>query len=390
MTATHGQPGAEARTHSLAAAMLCAALAGCGFGLLMPLVSLNLEAMTGSAAIAGGNAAMAALSTIILTPFAPGLLAAMRPRLAIILALIITGLGIALFPFIADVTAWFILRFLVGVSMTFVFVASETWINQLAKPERRASLLAVYATVLAGGFGLGGVLVALLGASGFAPWLVGAGIFLLGAVPIIALRGPELEAPLAAEARPSALFSAARIAPLAMLAGFIFGALETSSFALFPVYAERLGFPIVLIGLLTTAGALGAIGLQVPIGMIADRVGRRRILFLVALASTLAPLGILASGASAPPVFVLTFFYVGCASAFYTLGLALVGERFTGGSMAAANAAFILAYGAGSLVGPLSGGAAMDIWSPFGLMPALSALALIYVLLSALSSARGR
>lgn len=369
-----------ARRRSLAAAILCAALTGCGFGLLMPLVSLNLEAMTGSGAIVGGNAAIAAMSTLALTPFAPWILSRIPPRGAIVAALIVTGVGIALFPVFKTAPAWFGLRFAIGLAMTFVFVASETWINQLARPERRASLLAVYATVLSAGFGLGGVLIAVLGAQGPAPWIAGASIFLAGAAPILVLRGPDLEPPAPTEAGPSALWKAAKTAPLAIFAGFVFGALETSIFSLFPVYAERLGFPVVLIGLLMTAGALGAISLQLPIGAMADRRGRRPMLIAVAVMSLTAPLAIAAAGASAPAVFALIFIYAGCTSAFYTLGLALIGERFSGGAMAAANAAFVLAYGAGSLVGPPAAGAAMDGWSPFGLMPALSAFALAFVI----------
>ena len=162
------------RARSLAAAMLCAALAGCGFGLLMPLVSINLETMTGSAAIAGANAAAAALSTMAATPLIPPLLSRVPPRLAIAGSAALTGFGLVLFPLLESVTAWFVLRFALGLPMTVIFVASETWINQLAKPEKRASLLAVYATVLSGGFGLGGLIFAALGSDGFAPWMAGA------------------------------------------------------------------------------------------------------------------------------------------------------------------------------------------------------------------------
>jgi hypothetical protein len=76
----------HARTRSLTAAILCAALAGCGFGLLMPLVALNLEAMTQSASMVGANAAAAALSTILATPLIPPLMARVSPRLAVVVS----------------------------------------------------------------------------------------------------------------------------------------------------------------------------------------------------------------------------------------------------------------------------------------------------------------
>ncbi|KAA5801697.1 MFS transporter [Alkalicaulis satelles] len=376
------------RTRSLCAAILCAAMAGCGFGLLMPLVALNLEAMTGSGAVVGLNAAAAALSTIVATPLIPPLLARTPPRLTIVACAAFTGVGIIAFPFLPDVVVWFVLRFVIGLAVTVIFVASETWINQLAKPESRASLLAVYATVLSGGFGSGGILLAVLGAQGFAPWIAGGAIFLLGAVPLLLLRGPELEAPDRAEAGPLALWNAARLAPVAILAGFVFGALETSVFALVPVYAERLGFTETVVGLLVAVGALGAITMQIPIGRFADRVGRLTTLRLIAAAAVVLALLIALSGARLWALYPMIFLYVGVASAFYTVGLALIGERVRPGQLASANAAFIFAYGMGSLAGPVSAGAAMDAFNPWGMLVALALFAAAYLVIAGRSRER--
>lgn len=370
------------RTRSLCAAILCAAMAGCGFGLLMPLVALNLEAMTGSAAVVGLNAAAAAISTIVATPLIPPLLARTPPRVTIAACAALTGLGILIFPFLPDVIVWFVLRFTIGLAVTVIFVASETWINQLAKPESRAGLLAVYATVLSGGFGSGGVLLAVLGSQGFAPWIAGGAIFLLGAVPILFLKGPDLVAPDRADSGPLALWNAGRLAPVAILAGFVFGALETGIFALVPVYAERLGFTETVVGLLVAVGALGAIAMQIPIGRFADRAGRLVTLRLIAAAAVVLALLIAVAGARLWALYPMIFLYVGVASAFYTVGLALIGERVRPGQLASANAAFIFAYGMGSLAGPVSAGAAMDAFNPWGLLMAFALFAAFYLVVA--------
>jgi MFS family permease len=370
------------RTRSLCAAILCAAMAGCGFGLLMPLVALNLEAMTGSAAVVGLNAAAAAISTIVATPLIPPLLARTPPRVTIAACAALTGLGILIFPFLPDVIVWFVLRFTIGLAVTVIFVASETWINQLAKPESRAGLLAVYATVLSGGFGSGGVLLAVLGSQGFAPWIAGGAIFLLGAVPILFLKGPDLVAPDRADSGPLALWNAGRLAPVAILAGFVFGALETGIFALVPVYAERLGFTETVVGLLVAVGALGAIAMQIPIGRFADRAGRLVTLRLIAGAAVVLALLIAVAGARLWALYPMIFLYVGVASAFYTVGLALIGERVRPGQLASANAAFIFAYGMGSLAGPVSAGAAMDAFNPWGLLMAFALFAAFYLVVA--------
>jgi MFS family permease len=48
--------------------------------------------------------------------------------------------------------------------------------------------------------------------------------------------------------------------------------------------------------------------------------------------------------------------------------------------MAAANSAFIFAYGVGSLIGPPVAGASMDGFDPWGLMIALTGLAALYLI----------
>lgn len=380
MIAAFLNSGDHARTRSLAAAILAAALSGCGFGLLMPLISLNLEAMTGSGIVVGANGAAAAISTIVATPFIPALLARFNARLLMAVCAVLTGLGILAFPFVPDVTAWWILRFLAGTTVTVVFVGSETWINQLARPEGRATLLAVYAATLSAGFGSGGLILAGVGANGFTPWIVGASIFFAGAIPLVMLKGPGLKPPEAGQTGLKAMGGVLRLAPAAILAGLIFGAMETSIFALIPVYAARIGFDVTLIGYLMAAGALGGIALQVPVGRLADRTGHLRTLRLVALAALILPLGIALAQGNLWLLFPLVFVFAGISSAFYTVGLALVGERVKAGAMAAANSAFIFAYGVGSLIGPPAAGAAMDGFNPWGLMAAFSVLALLYLL----------
>jgi len=379
-----------ARTRSLIAAIVCAALAGCGFGLLMPLIALNLEAMTGSAAIVGTNAAAAALSTLLATPLIPALMARMPPRQTVVISALVTALGFVLFPAMPDPVVWFILRFAMGLSVTVIFVASETWINQLAKPESRASLLAVYATVLSGGFGSGGLLLALLGSEGWTPWLAGGAIYALGALPILILKGPQIEPPSVEDSSLKSLLGAAQLAPMAILAGLVFGGLETNVFSLMPVYAERIGIAEQGVGLLVAIGALGAIMLQIPLGKLADRTGRDRTLSGVALSAVILSIAMGLAGANLWLLIPMVFFFVGASSAFYTIGLAMIGERVRPGALASANAAFIFAYGLGSLLGPALGGVSMDLADPWGLMAAFAAMAGLYFVLSILSKPRSR
>jgi len=346
--------------------------------------------MTGSGAMVGANAAAAALSTLLAAPFIPALLGLVPFRTATVAACLIVAGGMLLFPLLPDPYVWLLLRLALGMAVTVVFVVSETWINQLARPESRATLLAVYATALSAGFGSGGLVLSLVGSDGFAPWLACAGLYAIGVIPILVLRGPGLTASPKGETGISHLWAAARIAPAAILAGVLFGALETGFFTLYPVYGDRLGLSTAAIGGLVMAGAAGGIALQIPIGRLADRIGPSTTLAGIAGGCAVLPLLIGLAGPDPLRLYPLTFLYVGGAGAFYTVGLALVGRSFPGAGMATANAAFITAYGLGSLAGPPFGGMAMDAFDPHGLLFAASGAALVYLGAALLSARRSR
>jgi MFS family permease len=365
----------HARTRSLIAAILAVASVGFGFGLLMPLVSLRLEEMTGSALMVSLNGAAAALSTLIATPFIPRLLHFISGRALMIGGFLVVAVLTAIMPLLPDPWIWIGLRFVGGLLLTCGFVISESWINQIAPHEKRATILGIYAATLSGGFGGGAAVLALIGTAGALPFIVGAVIIASGALPLILLRGPGITPPDRGEAGPAALFAAAKTAPTALMAAIAFGALESILFTLTPVYGVRIGLSPETASLMVAAGALGGIALQVPLGWLADRHGRTRVLMAIAAAGVVGPLFIHLAGASLLLLYPVLFFYSGLVAGLYTVGLALIGERFTGGGMVAANAAFIFGYGLGSFGGTPVAGTAMDAFDPWGLLPALAALA---------------
>ena len=145
-------------------------------------------------------------------------------------------------------------------------------------------------------------------------------------------------------------------------------------FSMIPVYAIRLDLAPDVIGMMMFAAAMGGIFIQVPIGWIADKTDRRQTLVWIALASAIGPLLIWQFGTQLALVLPLLFIQAGVASGLYTVGLALLGERFSGGAIAAANAAMITVYGLGSLFAPPVTGIAMDSIGPHGLMLVLSVI----------------
>jgi MFS family permease len=106
---------------------------------------------------------------------------------------------------------------------------------------------------------------------------------------------------------------------------------------------------------------------------------RRRLLIAAGLIAT-------AAAALAPFAFgscllrwPVMFVWGGAAVALYTIGLVLLGERFRGGELASANAAFIMMYNLGWLLGPPIAGYAMQLWRPHGFIAVIAGLTLLHV-----------
>ncbi len=131
-----------------------------------------------------------------------------------------------------------------------------------------------------------------------------------------------------------------------------------------------------------TVFGIGSSVFQIPSGVLADRMDRRR-LFLASVAAT--ALGCLVLPLTigwTPGLWLLMLLWGGLIGSFYALTLALLGQRFAARDLVVANAAFIVAYDLGSAAGPVLGGAALDLWGPHGL-PLAVGLSLVAFLLFA-------
>ena len=79
------------------------------------------------------------------------------------------------------------------------------------------------------------------------------------------------------------------------------------------------------------------------------------------------------------------------AGAIYPTGLAIIGDRVPAGRLGSGNSLYTMAYSAGSIVGPVSAGMAIDRYGAAVMVPALGAVAIVFVTLTAFEAhLRGR
>ncbi|NBN63343.1 MFS transporter [Microvirga tunisiensis] len=364
----------DRRALGLAAVIGSTFFLGLAHGIGYPLTAVSFDRWGAPGWLTGLAAGMPALAALVLLPFAPrlafrlGLVPAMVGGCAIGLA------GFVLMPLLPSVEAWLVLRFMMGIGLLFPWLLGETWINAAAEDASRGRVLSLYTVALFGGYGMGPVLLGQIGTDGMQPFLIAGSALLLAVLPLVAAASlaPRIDGH--AGGNPSAV---ARLVPLGMSAALVAGTLEYAYIALLPSFAARLGLAEALGLGLVTAFLWGGVTLSFAFGWLADRMDRTRLMLWMLAAF---PVVALVSGlATAMPGAALaaTFLLGGLACAFYTLGLAILGERLRPQDLAPANAAFLVLYQVGTLAAPPVAGAAMDAWAPWGYLAAVIGFGLV-------------
>jgi MFS family permease len=375
--ATH-EPIDRARVAAITAAIACVTAVGIGLSLSVPLLSLEMERMGISGTLIGLNTAVAGVASICVIPFVPRLAARIGVLPLLWLCVVAAVLSLLGFRALFSFPWWFPLRFVFSAALGSLFVLSEYWINAAAPPRRRGLVMGIYATVLSLGFAAGPGLLTVVGTSGWTPYVAGAALFGLAALPLLLSRGLS---PQMGEGTGRSVGSFIVAAPAATIAALIFGAAETGGFALLPIYGLQLGFDAAAAAVLVSVLALGNVVFQIPLGLLSDRVDRRRLLLAVAAVGCLGAAVIPAAAEHRVALYVILFVWGGVTGALYTVGLAHLGARFTGADLARANAAFVILYNVGLVVGPPAVGAGMDALPPHGFAYSLAALFAIYIVI---------
>lgn len=361
---------------SIGAAIATIVTVGIGLSLSIPLLSFALHSKGASGAMIGFNTSMSGFASILCAPFISGWAQRFGVRPLLATAIAIGVLSLLAFRVTEPLWAWFPLRFLFGAALAVLFVISEYWINAAAPEARRGLVLGIYASALSIGFALGPLLLTVAGTEGWRPFLTGSALFALAALPVVLSRD---SAPVITDKPSAGIASFLWAAPAGTLAAFVFGATETGAMALLPIYGTAIGLDRVGAVTLISAFVLGNVLFQIPIGLVADRVERRWVLIFCASVGALGMFVIAVLPLGLTSLMLMLFGWGGIVAGLYTVGLAHLGSRFRGADLAQANAAFVVMYSMGLIIGPPLAGFGMDVWPPRGFATTLAVLFVAYL-----------
>lgn len=370
----HDPPRAGSQLLSLTAVLSASFGVGLIFGFQPPLMALVLERNAASSLEIGAVTSISTLAVMLCAPLYPAAIARLGLRAAVIIPIAASTAILALMPLLPGLPAWLALRFLTGCALGLEWIASEIWLNTLSTNTSRGTVMGTYATVFAAGVMAGPLMLGITGTAGSKPFEVGALALALTALPMLFVPHTP---PAALSRERLRWLRITRAAPIVMLAALIAGLVESAYVSLLPVFGVLRGLDEHAALLLVTVFLAGNVVLQLPIGRVADRLGRRCVLGACAAVCVAGPVMLLAAMGTPWLLWPLLLLWGGTMYGFYTQGIALLGEVYPEAELADANTVFVVVYCAGGIAGPSLGGFAMDCWTPNGLLVFLSAAPLL-------------
>ena len=274
---------------------------------------------------------------------------------------------------------WAALRFLGGICIAGVFIVIESWLLMRAGPALRGAILSVYLGMFYAALSVGQLLLNLSSPLSIYPFCITAG---LTAASILPLMSSKMIVPKIDRAIRLSMMQLFKISPLGVLGGVVSGILLGAVYGLVPVYAKEVGMSLSEIGNFMALLIFGGLSFQWPMGRWADRGNRRKTLLIASIFTAISGTSIGLIHADFPlSLLALAFIFGGFSFTIYPLSMAHACERLTDEQIVPATGGFVLAYGIGSIMGPLIAPVAMSFLGSGGLFYFMAAIALLLVVM---------
>lgn len=354
--------------------VIIVSISGFSQGMLLPLISVIFEADGVSSTLNGLNATGLYIGTLLISPFIEQPLRKYGYKPIIVFGGAIVFLSLFLFPFWKSITFWFILRLLIGIGDHGLHFATQTWITSSTPQHKLGKSMSIYGISFGLGFAVGPLLVPLVKISGSLPFIVSSVLCLVAWSLIFFVKNEKPEA-LKGDANETGMSRyklAIKYGWVAFLPSLAYGFLESSLNALYPVYALRKGFDLGFVSVILASFSVGAILMQLPLGLLGDRIGRKNVI-----------IGGLFAGGSffivgnvlefSQILVAFSFFIAGmCAGSMFSLGITYMADLTPKELLPSGNLLCGIFFSLGSLSGPILGGLFLQLFSQNGFLLLIS------------------
>ena len=260
--------------------------------------------------------------------------------------------------------AWAWLRFVTGLCLAGQYVVAESWLNNLATNENRGRLLAVYAVVTSGAFGLGQVLLFAIDARVITGFAIASIITSLAVAPVA--LSEDAVAPTVAIREHISLRELAKLVPTGVFSCLLVGMAHGALTGMAAIYATRVGLSTGRIGLFVAAPNIGGMLLHWPVSAASDDIDRRAVGFAASVGAIGAAVLLLLGPSTSPMALLLIAVLGGCSYPLYSIAAAYTNDWIEPEHVNAAASQLVTLYGLGAVVGPFVAAGSMIVVGPKG------------------------
>ncbi len=263
-------------------------------------------------------------------------------------------------------SAWFWagLRIGFGLCVTGLFMVIESWLNEKVEPVFRGRLLSIYMILVYFGLGSGQLLLNLSDVQGKSLFMIAAILSAVCLVPISITRAVN---PQPLEVPRYNMVKLFQLAPLSMVGTFTAGLINSSFYALGPIFGLDIGLQVSQVSLFMSITVWAGLLFQYPVGLLSDRLDRLTVLsaqgFLVAAVS----LGIAMLGRSNLGTLLPMTACFGVVFTIYPVSMARAQDNIEKQDIVPVSAALILFFGIGACFGPVTASLIISKVGPWGL-----------------------
>ena len=358
---------------------LCALIIGIKLGTLIPLLSLILESRGYSNTEIGLNVVAQPLAVILFVRITPIIIHKIGLARSIVIAQIFTILLYFTFPIFESLTAWFIIRFLIGFAGALAWNAFDTWMLSMADDSNRGKIVTIYNTVFVIGFAIGPMVISLTGIEGWLPFVVIATLSFLAIIPLITIKIDDPKLP---EKKSLPVFAAIIAAPTIFGAAILCGLDDVMFVSFFPIFMIKSNFSQDLALQYVTITLVGGVICQPIVGVLLDKVNKRLLMNIAVLVTFICPIIFAIFINNFYIMAISCFMWGGAASGIFAISLTMLGERYSASQVAGATAILVMVFEVGSLTGPLIGGRVMDLVGPMGFIYTITSFTFIFLVIS--------
>ncbi|MFT5487555.1 MAG: MFS family permease [Alphaproteobacteria bacterium] len=252
---------------------------------------------------------------------------------------------------IVNPAIWWFLRAGTGFCLAVLYMVIESWLNEKSTNENRGLVFSTYTIINLTVTTAGQLMLMFDDPKNFPLYALASILIALAVVPV-ALTTSAAPAPIAAvKIRIRHLY---RLSPVGVVGCAAVGLVNGSFWTLAPVFAHADGGSVANVALFMSIAVIaGAIG-QWPLGLLSDRIDRRKVIVLASIGAALAGAGMVALAHTfAAGTLVFAFLFGIFALPLYTLCVAHLNDFVEPAGYIEAASGLLLVYALGAVAGPM-------------------------------------